>query len=374
MTGRLSCFGWFLRSRGLVAVVAYLTVGMVCAHHLGGDLVTVPFAGSRSVDVGLGPSSLSGILASVLFSSPDPQREQAFPDRPIRTMRVVWAVIVLVWPVAWAVLFNGDQPISQWWVLWFARNHVLLVGLAMVASVVLSVAWAWLPGTIFVLSCWILGTKDSAATPYWWALLNQSPLAPPEPGRFGRVGRRRDGAAVEYPRTPALTLAAACVGGDGVQKWLIRSGHRWRGEIMNTPNPRVAKLADQIRVVVAETLERRVKDPRLGFVTITDVRLTGDSRDATLFWTAMGTDKEIAGTEAALESAKGMLRSTVGKRLKLRYAPTLTFVRDATPETAKSIEDALARAAASDAEIARRSQGAMPAGEADPYRHSDEEE
>ena len=96
MTGRLSCFGWFLRSRGLVAVVAYLTVGMVCAHHLGGDLVTVPFAGSRSVDVGLGPSSLSGILASVLFSSPDPQREQAFPDRPIRTMRVVWAVIVLV--------------------------------------------------------------------------------------------------------------------------------------------------------------------------------------------------------------------------------------------------------------------------------------
>ena len=174
MTGRLSCFGWFLRSRGLVAVVAYLTVGMVCAHHLGGDLVTVPFAGSRSVDVGLGPSSLSGILASVLFSSPDPQREQAFPDRPIRTMRVVWAVIVLVWPVAWAVLFNGDQPISQWWVLWFARNHVLLVGLAMVASVVLSVAWAWLPGTIFVLSCWILGTKDSAATPYWWALLNQS--------------------------------------------------------------------------------------------------------------------------------------------------------------------------------------------------------
>ena len=69
MTGRLSCFGWFLRSRGLVAVVAYLTVGMVCAHHLGGDLVTVPFAGSRSVDVGLGPSSLSGILASVLFSS-----------------------------------------------------------------------------------------------------------------------------------------------------------------------------------------------------------------------------------------------------------------------------------------------------------------
>ena len=143
---------------------------------------------------------------------------------------------------------------------------------------------------------------------------------------------------------------------------------------MKPPNPRVAKLADQIRVVVAETLERRVKDPRLGFVTITDVRLTGDSRDATLFWTAMGTDQQIASTAAALKSAKGLLRSTVGKRLGLRYAPTLTFVRDATPETAKSIEYSLARAAASDAEIARRSEGAIPAGETDPYRHRDEEE
>ena len=144
MMRRLPSFGWFLRSRGLVAVVVYLAVGVVCAHQLGGDLVNVPFAGSRSVDVGLGSSSLSGILASVLFSSPDPQREQAFPDRPIRAMRVVWAVIVLVWPVAWVVLFNCDQPDSQWWVLWFARNQALLVGLAMVASVVLSVAWAWL--------------------------------------------------------------------------------------------------------------------------------------------------------------------------------------------------------------------------------------
>lgn len=139
-------------------------------------------------------------------------------------------------------------------------------------------------------------------------------------------------------------------------------------------NPRVAKLADQIKVVVAGTLERRVKDPRLGFVTITDVRLTGDSREATLFFTAMGSEAEQASTAAALESAKGMLRSTVGKRLGLRYSPTLTFVRDATSETAKSIEDLLARAAASDAEVARRAVGASHAGEADPYRHREDEE
>ena len=71
-----------------------------------------------------------------------------------------------------------------------------------------------------------------------------------------------------------------------------------------TENPRVRRLADRIKEIVATTLDTRIKDPRLGFVTITDVRLTGDSRDATLFWTAMGTDKEIAGTEAALEDRK----------------------------------------------------------------------
>ncbi len=139
-------------------------------------------------------------------------------------------------------------------------------------------------------------------------------------------------------------------------------------------NPRVAKLADQIKVVVAGTLERRVKDPRLGFVTITDVRLTGDSREATLFYTVMGSEQEQATTAAALESAKGMLRSTVGKRLGLRYAPTLTFVRDASFETAKSMEDLLARAAASDAEVARLASEAVPAGESDPYRHKEDEE
>lgn len=139
-------------------------------------------------------------------------------------------------------------------------------------------------------------------------------------------------------------------------------------------NPRVAKLADQIKVVVAGMMERRIKDPRLGFVTITEVRLTGDSRDATLFYTVLGTDQEQDATAAALESAKGLLRSTVGKRLGLRYAPTLTFVRDASFETAKSIENLLARAAASDAEVAKLATGAAHAGEPDPYRRRDEED
>ncbi len=132
--------------------------------------------------------------------------------------------------------------------------------------------------------------------------------------------------------------------------------------------PRNAKLADQIKVVVAKTIERRVKDPRLGFVTLTDVRLTGDNREATVFYTVLGDDEQRAGTAAALASATGMLRSTVGSQLGLRFTPTLTFIEDATPETAKQIEDLLARVQASDAAAAASSEGKEFAGEADPYR------
>ena len=139
-------------------------------------------------------------------------------------------------------------------------------------------------------------------------------------------------------------------------------------------NPRVAKLAEQIHVIVAEMLERRFKDPRLGFVTITDVRLTGDSRDATIFYTVLGGQTDLAATAAALESAKGLIRSTVGKRLGLRFAPTLAFVLDATEEQARTIEEALARAASSDQEVAARAAGAQYAGEADPYRRPREDD
>lgn len=136
-------------------------------------------------------------------------------------------------------------------------------------------------------------------------------------------------------------------------------------------NPRVLKLADQIRVIAAQMLERRIKDPRLGFVTITDVHLTGDSRDATLFYTVL--DGDVADTQAALDSAKGLIRSTVGKQLGLRFAPTLTFQADAMPESARHIEELLARTRAEDADRAQRSAGASYAGEADPYRHPDED-
>jgi ribosome-binding factor A len=135
---------------------------------------------------------------------------------------------------------------------------------------------------------------------------------------------------------------------------------------------RVAKLADRIKVIVAETLRMRVKDPRLGFVTITDVRVTGDLRDATVFYTVYGDDVARAETANALESAKGVLRSEVGRQTGVRYTPTLAFVADALPDDARQIEELLARAAEADAEVQRAAQGASYAGDPDPYRVSDD--
>ncbi|MCQ4043666.1 30S ribosome-binding factor RbfA [Streptantibioticus rubrisoli] len=144
-----------------------------------------------------------------------------------------------------------------------------------------------------------------------------------------------------------------------------------------TDTARARKLADRIRVVVAETLQRRIKDPRLGYVTITDTRVTGDLREATVFYTVFGDEEERAASAAALESAKGVLRSEVGRQTGVRFTPTLTFVLDAVPDTARTIDDLLAKARAADAQVRESAAGKGYAGEADPYRkpaaHDDEE-
>lgn len=131
---------------------------------------------------------------------------------------------------------------------------------------------------------------------------------------------------------------------------------------------RARKLADRIKVVVAETLEMRVKDPRLGFITITDARVTNDLQQATVFYTVFGDETQKADTAAALESARGVLRSEVGRQTGVRHTPTLAFVADAVPENAAHIEDLLAKVAAADAEVHRAAAGAAYAGDADPYR------
>jgi ribosome-binding factor A len=139
-------------------------------------------------------------------------------------------------------------------------------------------------------------------------------------------------------------------------------------------SPRVVRLADQIKVIVAEMLERRIKDPRLGFVTVTDVRLTGDTHDATVFYTVLGSEDDHARTAAALRSATGLIRAQVGQQLGLKFTPTIEFVPDAVPENARHIDDLLAQARSVDARVAEQAAGATYAGEADPYKHDDDDE
>jgi ribosome-binding factor A len=141
-----------------------------------------------------------------------------------------------------------------------------------------------------------------------------------------------------------------------------------------TDTARARKLADRIRVVVAETLQRRIKDPRLGYVTITDTRVTGDLREATVFYTVYGDDEERAASAAALESAKGVLRTEVGRQTGVRFTPSLAFVADALPDNARTIDDLLAKARAADEEVRKSATDAQYAGEADPYRKPADED
>jgi ribosome-binding factor A len=135
---------------------------------------------------------------------------------------------------------------------------------------------------------------------------------------------------------------------------------------------RARRLAKRISTIVATAIEYEIKDPRLTGVTITDAKMTGDLHDATLFYSVIGRtledEPDFAGAAAALESAKGVLRTKVGAALGVRFTPTLAFERDTVPDSAHRMEDLLARARAADEDLARVRQGAKHAGEEDPYR------
>ncbi|MBM7825640.1 ribosome-binding factor A [Arcanobacterium pluranimalium] len=133
-------------------------------------------------------------------------------------------------------------------------------------------------------------------------------------------------------------------------------------------NPRAARVADQIKQIVARMIDGKLKDPRLGMVTITDVRVSGDLQHATVFYTVYGSDTDRRKSASALESAKGMIRSTVGGQLGLRLTPSIEFVLDALPETARSIEDALVAAKFHDEQVRKLAEGATPVAGEDPYR------
>ncbi len=131
---------------------------------------------------------------------------------------------------------------------------------------------------------------------------------------------------------------------------------------------RIRQQAERVRELVASAVRTRVKDPRLGMITITDARITGDLRDATVFYTVLGDQTEQQQTAQALESAKGLLRSTVGKALGLRHSPTLTFTLDNVGDHAKQIDELLAVAQHADTEVQQRAAGAQFAGDPSPYK------
>lgn len=133
-------------------------------------------------------------------------------------------------------------------------------------------------------------------------------------------------------------------------------------------NPRAERVAKRIQQIVAQTINTRMKDPRLTMVTITDTRVTGDLQHATVFFTAIGHEHQVKDAARGLEAAKGALRSEVGRQLGLRLTPTLEFVADELPGGARTFEDVLAAALHRDAELARNAEGKEYAGEADPYR------
>jgi ribosome-binding factor A len=130
---------------------------------------------------------------------------------------------------------------------------------------------------------------------------------------------------------------------------------------------RARKLADRIKEIIAKRLDRGLRDPRLGFVTITDVQETGDLQHATVFYTEYGTEQERDDSAAALKAATGMLRSEVGKNITARLTPTLEFQLDAIPENAAQIENLLREARQRDEEVAGLAAGANYAGDEDPY-------
>ena len=131
---------------------------------------------------------------------------------------------------------------------------------------------------------------------------------------------------------------------------------------------RARRMSGRIKQIVASALESQIKDPRLGMVTVTDVRVTGDLHDATVFYTVFGDEDTRRESAMALESARGVLRSEIGRQTGVRFTPTLAFQLDEVPETAKAFEDLLQVAHQADAEVEKVRTNAQYAGDADPYK------
>jgi ribosome-binding factor A len=104
---------------------------------------------------------------------------------------------------------------------------------------------------------------------------------------------------------------------------------------------RSEKVAEAIHEMVSELIIKGLKDPRIGFVTITGVKVTDDLHLATVFFTVIGTPEERTATERGLNSARGYIRKELGKSLRMRYIPDILFKYDASVEYGSRIESLL---------------------------------
>lgn len=135
---------------------------------------------------------------------------------------------------------------------------------------------------------------------------------------------------------------------------------------MSTHN-RPERVGHEIQALLGQLFAGGMRDPRLGFVTITDVRMTGDLQHASVFYTVYGSEQEREDSAAALKAATGMLRTEVGRNIHTRLTPTLEFIPDAIPENAAHVASLLAEARERDSAAAALAAGAQYAGDPDPY-------
>lgn len=130
---------------------------------------------------------------------------------------------------------------------------------------------------------------------------------------------------------------------------------------------RARRLGERIKVLAAEAVAKVVKDPDLGFVTFTDVRVTPDLSQARLYYTVMGSDYEVEKSKEVLEANRGRLRKEIGSQLGIRITPTIELISDEVPEAADALNDLLAEARRRDEEVLKLAKNAQPAGDPDPY-------
>lgn len=103
--------------------------------------------------------------------------------------------------------------------------------------------------------------------------------------------------------------------------------------------PRAARLGEAIKEEISDIIQRGLKDPRIGFVTITGVEVSHDLRHATVFFSILGSESERKETLAGLDSARGYIRTELGKRIRLKFLPELSFKLDKTIEESQRITE-----------------------------------